>query len=110
MGGVLIFALRAMGEELLPPKARRWLPWGAVLLAAAGSLTLLGRGRRVEEWSGRWVPLGNLILDWECPPCWGRWRGEGEEPKERAYLVVEKGGKLQILRQKKRPPKSEKNG
>ena len=83
MGGVLIFALRAMGEELLPPKARRWLPWGAVLLAAAGSLTLLAGAARVEEWSGRWVPLGNLILGLGVPALLGplarrRRRAKGE--------------------------------
>ena len=83
MGGVLIFALRAMGEELLPPKTRRWLPWGAVLLAAAGSLTLLAGAARVEEWSGRWVPLGNLILGLGVPALLGplarrRRRAKGE--------------------------------
>ena len=83
MGGVLIFALRAMGEELLPPKARRWLPWGVVQLAAAGSLTLLAGAARVEEWSGRWVPLGNLILGLGVPAMLGplakrRRRAKGE--------------------------------
>ena len=67
MGGVLLFALRAMGEEVLPPKARRWVPWGAVILAAAGSLTLLAGAARVDEWSRRWVPLGNLILGFGVP-------------------------------------------
>ena len=71
LGGVLIFALRAMGEELLPPRARRWLPWGAVLLAAAGSLTLLAGAARVEEWSRQWVPLGNLVLGLGVPALLG---------------------------------------
>ncbi len=62
MGGILIFAVRAMVAELLPEKALRWVPWGAVLLGTAGALFLfptLGTG---EEWNRRLVPLGNLCL------------------------------------------------
>ena len=62
-----VYRCWAMGEELLPPRARRWLPWGAVLLAAAGSLALLAGAARVEEWSRQWVPLGNLILGLGVP-------------------------------------------
>ena len=82
MGGILIFALRAMGEEILPPRGRRWLPWGAVVLAAVGSLTLLAGAARVEEWGRQWVPLGNLILGLGVPALLGplvqRRRAKGE--------------------------------
>ena len=36
MGGILIFAIRAMAAELLPEKALSWVPWGVALLGAAG--------------------------------------------------------------------------
>ncbi len=67
MGGVLIFALRILGDEVLPPAARRWVPWGAVILASVGSLTLLAGAAGVETWSRRWVPIGNLILGVAVP-------------------------------------------
>ena len=38
-----------------------------MILAAAGSLTLLAGAARVDEWSRRWVPLGNLILGFGVP-------------------------------------------
>ena len=62
MGGVLVFALRAMAGRLLPEKALPWVPWGAVLLGAAGALTLFPALGTAEAWSRRLVPAGNLIL------------------------------------------------
>ena len=73
MGGVLIFALRAIGEEVLPPKLQKWVPWGAVILAAAGSLTLLASADQVREWSQQWVPGGNLILGFGIPGLLNLW-------------------------------------
>lgn len=67
MGGILIFALRAMAAELLPKKTLGWVPWAAVLLSAAGALLLfpaLGAG---EEWNQRLVPAGNLFLGLVLP-------------------------------------------
>lgn len=62
MGGILVFALRAVTAELISPKRLGWVPWAAVLLSAAGAVFLfptLGTG---EEWNHRLVPMGNLIL------------------------------------------------
>lgn len=62
MGGLLVFAVRAMGGELLPKARGRWLGLGSVGLAAAGGLALLG-GKGAGEWLGEQViPMGNLIL------------------------------------------------
>ena len=44
MGGVLVFALRAMADQLLPEKPRPWVPWGAVIIGTAGAFLLI-RGR-----------------------------------------------------------------
>ena len=62
MGGILVFALRAVTAELISPKRLGWVPWAAVLLSAAGAVLLfptLGTG---EEWNRRLAPMGNLIL------------------------------------------------
>lgn len=62
MGGILVFALRAIAAELIPEKGLNWVPWTAVLLSAAGALIffpVLGSG---EEWNNRLVPAGNLCL------------------------------------------------
>ena len=61
MGAVLVFALRAMAAELLPPKTLLWVPWGAVVLAAVGALALVSAGA-AEEWNRRLVPAMNLAL------------------------------------------------
>ena len=69
MGGVLIFAMRAMGEHLFPQRVQGAIPWAAVLAAAAGALALpeLGAAR---SWS--FVPVGNLILGILLPGLlWG---------------------------------------
>lgn len=69
MGGVLIFAMRAMGEQLFPQRVQGAIPWAAVLAAAAGALALpeLGAAR---SWS--FVPVGNLILGILLPGLlWG---------------------------------------
>jgi len=62
MGGVLVFAVRAMAAELLPKKVQPWVPWAAVLLGAAGALTLFPALGTAEEWDRRLAPAGNLIL------------------------------------------------
>lgn len=79
MGCVLIFALRAMAGELLPERARPWVPWAAALLGTAGAWTLfpaLGRAEDLDRWP---VPIGNLILGaglplllWLCGALLGR--------------------------------------
>ena len=67
MGGVLVFAIRAMAAELLPEKALPWVAWGAVPLAAAGALFLFPVLGRAEEWNRFLVPAGNLILGFGLP-------------------------------------------
>lgn len=62
MGGVLVFAVRAMAARLLPGKNLPWVPWGSVLLAAAGALTLFPALGTAETWNRRLVPMGNLAL------------------------------------------------
>ena len=67
MGGVLIFAVRAMAAQLLPEKALPWAPWGAVLLGTAGALILFPALGTAEMWNRRLVPMGNLILGFLLP-------------------------------------------
>ena len=67
MGGVLIFALRAMAAQLLPEKALPWTPWAAVLLGTAGALALFPALGLAEEWNRRQIPAGNLILGFLLP-------------------------------------------
>lgn len=62
MGGVLVFAVRAMAARLLPGKNLPWVPWGSVLLAAAGALTLFPALGTAETWNRCLVPMGNLAL------------------------------------------------
>ena len=67
MGGLLVFAVRAMGRELLPKVEEKWLGLGSVALAAAGGLALLG-GKGAGEWLGEQaIPVGNLILGFGIP-------------------------------------------
>lgn len=67
MGGVLVFAVRAMAAELLPEQARNWVPWGATLLAAAGALSLFPTSGAAEEWNRQMVPAVNLLLGFLLP-------------------------------------------
>lgn len=67
MGGVLIFAVRAMAARLLPERSLGWVPWAAVLLGTAGALTLFPDLGTAELWNRRLVPLGNLILGFLLP-------------------------------------------
>lgn len=67
MGGVLVFAIRAMAAQLLPEKVLPWVPWGAVLLAAAGALAFFPALGTAEEWNRSLVPMGNLILGFLLP-------------------------------------------
>lgn len=62
MGGVLIFALRAMLEEILPTGALPWVPWGTVLIGMVGALALFPDFGIAEELNRRLVPWGNLLL------------------------------------------------
>lgn len=62
MGGVLVFAVRAMGEEVLPAKASPWVPWACVLLAVAGGLVTLPGTGKAEYIREEWIPTGNLVL------------------------------------------------
>lgn len=67
MGGILVFALRAMAAELLPEKALPWVPWGAVLLGTAGARFLFPDGYTAQLWSRKLVPAGNLALGFLLP-------------------------------------------
>lgn len=67
MGGVLIFAVRAMAEDLIPERTRTWVPWGTALLAAAGALVLFPTPGAAEEWNRRTVPVVNLLLGFPLP-------------------------------------------
>ena len=67
MGGVLVFAVRAIAERLLPEKNPGWVPWAAVLLGTAGALVLFPTPGAAELWNCRLVPLGNLILGFLLP-------------------------------------------
>ena len=74
MGGVLVFALRAMTAELLPPKALPWISWTAVVLGTAGALVLFPAAGTAELWNRRLVPAGNLALGVLLPAL--LWVGE----------------------------------
>ena len=73
MGGVLVFAIRAMAAQLLKKEAG-WVPWSAVLLGAAGALTLFPALGTAEAWNRRLVPVGNLALGLLLPAllCLGK--------------------------------------
>ena len=74
MGGVLVFALRAMTAELLPPKDLPWISWTAVVLGTAGALVLFPAAGTAELWNRRLVPAGNLALGVLLPAL--LWVGE----------------------------------
>ena len=67
MGGVLIFALRNMGEKLLPAKWSRWMPWVVVVMGVALAVLVFPVAGVAEEWDRRIVPGGNLILGLALP-------------------------------------------
>ena len=67
MGGILIFAIRAISAELLPERARPCVPWAAVLLGAAAALVLFPAGESGEALSRQFVPAGNLVLGFFLP-------------------------------------------
>lgn len=67
MGGVLVFAIRAMGEGLAPGKKLAWLPWASVLAAAAGALIMPLMSGFAEVLGRKIVPMGNLILGLAVP-------------------------------------------
>ena len=73
MGGVLIFAIRAIAAELLPEKAMPWVPWGAVLLGLVGALACLSDGT-AQVWNRKLAPMGNLVLGFLLPGV--LWTGE----------------------------------
>ena len=84
MGGVLVFALRAMADQLLPEKPRPWVPWGAVIIGTAGAFLLFPRFGSAEEWNRWLVPVVNLILGsalpaalWLAGKALGRMKGGG---------------------------------
>ena len=62
MGGILIFAVRAMAAEFLPGRALPWVPWGAAVLGTAGALLLFPALGDAETWNRQLVPAVNLIL------------------------------------------------
>ena len=62
MGGILVFAIRAIAAEFLPKKALGWVPWGAVLAGTGGGLFLFPMIGMAEDWNSELVPLINLVL------------------------------------------------
>ncbi|MCI9157172.1 MAG: GerAB/ArcD/ProY family transporter [Lawsonibacter sp.] len=62
MGGLLVFAIRAMAVELLSAKVLPWIPWGAVLIGTTGALFLFPAIGSAEDWNYQLVPAGNLML------------------------------------------------
>lgn len=60
MGGVLLFAQRAMVRELLPERAARRMPWCAVIIGTAGAFLL--EPETAEAWNAMLVPWGNLLF------------------------------------------------
>lgn len=82
MGGVLVFAVRAIAAQLLPGKGPEWARWGAVPLAAVGAALLFPGAGIAEEWNRHLVPAGNLVLG-ICLPALllaaeGLFRGKGK--------------------------------
>lgn len=67
MGGILVFAIRAMAAELGACGKGSWVPWGSVCLAATGALLLFPRLGTAREWGQYVVPLGNLVLGLAVP-------------------------------------------
>lgn len=65
MGGILLFAQRAMAGEVLPEGAARWTPWCATIIGTAGAF-LLGP-ETAEVWNAVLVPAGNLLLGLGVP-------------------------------------------
>lgn len=61
MGGVLIFAIRAIAAELGSGKEPAWVPWAAAAAGAAGGL-LFSEPGLAEDWSRGLVPMGNLFF------------------------------------------------
>lgn len=92
MGGVLIFAIRAIGEELFPRRAGKWIPWAAVFLGTALALAVFPALGTAEEWNNKLVPAGNLILGLALPAALRavRWLRGG------AHFVGEKPGRPKI--------------
>lgn len=74
MGGALIFAIRAIGTELLPKRALPWIPWCATALSGVGALAFFPALGLAEEWNRRLIPFGNLILGFLLPAL--LWAGE----------------------------------
>ncbi len=62
MGGILVFAVRAMAAELLPGWPPVWTAWAAVPLAAAGALFCFPALGTAEQLNRSLVPAGNLFL------------------------------------------------
>ena len=67
MGGILVFAVRAMSTQLLPEGARKWVPWLAVLAGTAGALYLVPALEKAGDWNRGLVPAGNLIFGFLLP-------------------------------------------
>ena len=87
MGGILVFAVREMGRELLPGKKLEWLPLGSVALAAAGGLTLLS-GKGAGELLGKEIiPAGNLILGLGVPAVLCLLRAGGKKDERGGHIL-----------------------
>ena len=62
MGGILVFAIRIMAEELVPKKKSSPIAFAAVGLAVLGGLILFPR-EEIRDWlDGEILAVGNLIL------------------------------------------------
>ena len=93
MGGILVFAVRAMGEELLPGKRLGWLPLASVSLAGAGGLTLLSGQGMGELLGEQIIPAGNLVLGLAVPALLCLLRAVGEKCGKGSISCDETGGK-----------------
>lgn len=62
MGGILVFAIRAMAEALMPERTLEWVPWTTVFAGAGGAWLLFPAIGKAEQWNSRIVPAVNLAL------------------------------------------------
>ena len=67
MGGILLFAIRAMAEELTGRPEKGWAPWAAVLLGCAAGLAAFPELGTARWWNEQVVPWGNLTLGLALP-------------------------------------------
>ena len=60
--GLLLFACRAMGRDLLPKRWAKAVPCAAAAAAFAGGLWLFPDGDAARAAAEYWIPAGNLFF------------------------------------------------